>query len=40
MPMSLQKWPFLNWTQLGLGRDTPMCDYFRPCSSLLEWHRH
>ncbi|KHG01092.1 hypothetical protein F383_39150 [Gossypium arboreum] len=21
-------------TQLGLGRDTPVADYFRPCSSL------
>ncbi|KHG00883.1 hypothetical protein F383_39105 [Gossypium arboreum] len=34
MPMSPQKWPFPNWTQLGLGRDSPVCDYFRPCSSL------
>ncbi|KHG00815.1 hypothetical protein F383_39095 [Gossypium arboreum] len=22
--MSPQKWPFLNWTQLGLSRDTPV----------------
>ncbi|KHF99730.1 hypothetical protein F383_38582 [Gossypium arboreum] len=24
MPKSPQNWPFLNWTQLGLDRDTPM----------------
>ncbi|KHG22239.1 hypothetical protein F383_26958 [Gossypium arboreum] len=24
MPISPQKWPFLNWTQLGLGRDMPV----------------
>ncbi|KHG16861.1 hypothetical protein F383_23481 [Gossypium arboreum] len=24
MPKSPQNWPFLNWTKLGLGRDTPM----------------
>ncbi|KHF99839.1 hypothetical protein F383_38607 [Gossypium arboreum] len=35
MPMSPQKWPFPNWTQLGLSRDTPVCDYFRPCASIL-----
>ncbi|KHG19033.1 hypothetical protein F383_24501 [Gossypium arboreum] len=29
MPTSRQKWPFLNWTQLGLGRDTPHVLY--PC---------
>ncbi|KHG09934.1 hypothetical protein F383_15852 [Gossypium arboreum] len=29
MPKSPQIWPFPNWTQLGLGRDTPVCDYFR-----------
>ncbi|KHG11845.1 hypothetical protein F383_17708 [Gossypium arboreum] len=25
MPKSPQKWPFVNWTQLGLGRDTAVC---------------
>ncbi|KHG29976.1 hypothetical protein F383_08820 [Gossypium arboreum] len=24
MPMSPQKWPFPNWTQLGLGKDMPV----------------
>ncbi|KHG09601.1 Putative Holliday junction resolvase [Gossypium arboreum] len=24
MPKSPQNWPFLNWTQLGFGRDTPV----------------
>ncbi|KHG18340.1 Aldehyde dehydrogenase family 7 member A1 [Gossypium arboreum] len=38
MPKNAQKWPFSNWTQLGLGRDMLVFDYFRPCSSLLEWN--
>ncbi|KHG24336.1 Mucin-16 [Gossypium arboreum] len=38
MPMNFQNWPFLNWTQLGLDRDMPVCDYFRPWSSLLNRH--
>ncbi|KHG26435.1 hypothetical protein F383_33786 [Gossypium arboreum] len=25
MPKSPLKWPFPNWTQLGLGRNTPVC---------------
>ncbi|KHG22307.1 Beta-amyloid-like protein [Gossypium arboreum] len=28
--MSPQKWPFLNWTQLGLGKDTLVC-HARSC---------
>ncbi|KHG20633.1 hypothetical protein F383_26187 [Gossypium arboreum] len=24
MPKNPQNWPFLNWTQLGLDKDTPM----------------
>ncbi|KHG09584.1 hypothetical protein F383_36588 [Gossypium arboreum] len=34
MPKSPQNWPFLNWTKLGLGRDTPVCDCLRPWSKL------
>ncbi|KHG09325.1 hypothetical protein F383_02945 [Gossypium arboreum] len=30
MPKNPQNWPFSNWTKLGLSRDTPVCDYFRP----------
>ncbi|KHG19103.1 hypothetical protein F383_25571 [Gossypium arboreum] len=38
MPKNSQNWPFLNRTQLGLGRDMPMCDYFRLWSRLLNRH--
>ncbi|KHG28513.1 Cation/H(+) antiporter 28 -like protein [Gossypium arboreum] len=39
MLRSPQKCPFSNWTQLGLDRDTPVYDYFRPWSRLLNGHR-
>ncbi|KAG8474501.1 hypothetical protein CXB51_031160 [Gossypium anomalum] len=38
MPKNPQKWPFPNWTQLRLGRDTLVCNHFRSCSSLLDFH--
>ncbi|KHG22998.1 hypothetical protein F383_29892 [Gossypium arboreum] len=38
MPKNPQNWPFSNWTKLGLDRDTPVCDYLRPWSSLLNRH--
>ncbi|KHG09528.1 hypothetical protein F383_36585 [Gossypium arboreum] len=38
MLRSPQKCPFSNWTKLGLDRDTPMCDYLRPWSRLLNDH--
>ncbi|KHF99931.1 hypothetical protein F383_38718 [Gossypium arboreum] len=34
MPKNPQNWPFSNWTKLGLGRDTPVCNYFSPVSIL------
>ncbi|KHG24508.1 Phenylalanine N-monooxygenase -like protein [Gossypium arboreum] len=39
MPKSPQNWPFLNWTKLGLGRDTPVYDYLRSWLRLLNGHR-
>ncbi|KHG10224.1 hypothetical protein F383_12548 [Gossypium arboreum] len=38
MPKSPQNWPFLNWTKLGLSRDTPVCDYLRSWLRLLNGH--
>ncbi|KHG00620.1 hypothetical protein F383_39017 [Gossypium arboreum] len=38
MPKNPQNWPFLNWTQFGLDRDTPVCDCLRPWSNLLNRH--
>ncbi|KHG20969.1 hypothetical protein F383_26728 [Gossypium arboreum] len=43
MPKSPQKWPFPNWTQLGLARDTPVAHarvrLLQAWSSLLNRHR-
>ncbi|KHG23165.1 hypothetical protein F383_29828 [Gossypium arboreum] len=38
MPKNPQNRPFSNWTKLGLGRDTPVYNYFRLWSSLLKRH--
>ncbi|KHF98541.1 hypothetical protein F383_37809 [Gossypium arboreum] len=40
MPKSPQNWPFPNRVILGLGRDTPMCDYSSLWSRLLNRHGH
>ncbi|KHG22241.1 Glutathione biosynthesis bifunctional gshAB [Gossypium arboreum] len=35
MPKSPKNWPFSNRTILGLGRDTPVCEYSSPRASIL-----
>ncbi|KHG15584.1 Rho GTPase-activating 10 [Gossypium arboreum] len=38
MPKSPQNWPFPSRVILGLGRDTPVCDYSSPWLRLLNRH--